>query len=82
MLAKMDEMTKKQQIASFSYALVYAGLNDLEKAFDFLEKASEERTGLLIFLDIIRRQNWIPAFKNNARLLEYIERVGIPQARI
>ena len=82
MLAKMDEMTKKQQIASFSYALVYAGLNDLKKAFDFLEKASEERTGLLIFLDIIRRQNWIPAFKNNARLLEYIERVGIPQARI
>ncbi len=80
MLAKMDEITKKQQIASFSYALVYAGMGDMDKTFDYLEKASEERTGFLIFLDVlIRRDKWIPAFTNNPRLQEFIEEVGIPQ---
>lgn len=79
MLKGMNEITRGKPMANFCYALVYAGLNEMDKAFVYFEKASVERTGLLIFLDIFRTQELIPAFKNNSRLQEYIEMVGIPQ---
>jgi TolB-like protein len=79
MLAKMDEITNGRQITSFSYALVYAGLGDMDKTFDYLEKASEERTGHLIFLDRYRSYELIPAFNNNSRLQDFMDRAGIPK---
>ncbi|GJM04568.1 MAG: adenylate cyclase [marine bacterium B5-7] len=77
-LAKMDEMTEKKGIASFNYAILYAALADQENAFYYLEKASEERTGLLIFLDLFRFYGLIPAFNDNSRLQDYMDRIGVP----
>jgi len=48
------------------------------KAFEYLQKASNEHTGFLIFLDIFRKV-LIPGFKNNSRLLDYMEKDKIPK---
>jgi len=65
-------------MANFCYALVYAGKNDMVKPFKYLEKANEERTGPLIFLDMFRSLKLIPSFSNNSQLVEYIEQIGVP----
>jgi tetratricopeptide (TPR) repeat protein len=81
-LQKMDGITGGAPIANFCYALVYAGLEEVEKAFDFLEKAGKERTGHLIFLDIgFRAHRLIPAFNNSARLEEFVAHAGVPRSR-
>lgn len=82
-LSRMDEITKGEPMASFCYALVHAGLDDMDSTFDYLEKAGSERTGLLIFLDVgFRMNHLIPAFDNNPRMEEFIKRAGIPQRQI
>jgi len=75
---KMNEITKGKQISNFCFAIVYAGMDEMDKAFEYLQKASNEHTGFLIFLDIFRKV-LIPGFKNNSRLLDYMEKDKIPK---
>jgi TolB-like protein/Flp pilus assembly protein TadD len=81
-LAKMDSVTGGAPIANFCYALVYGGLGEIDKALAFLEQAGKERTGHLIFFDVgFRAHRLIPAFNDNPRLEEFVERAGIPRSR-
>ena len=42
-LAEMQEMDRQQYVPPGIFALIYAGLNDKDKAFMWLEKAYEQR---------------------------------------
>ena len=78
----MKGITGGAAIANFCFALVYAGLEDIDKALSYLEEAGKERTGHLIFLDIgFRAHRLIPAFNDNPRLEEFVVRAGIPRSR-
>ena len=77
-LSELHEMQKKTSVPNFCYAKIHAGLNEMELAFDYLEKAAVDRADYLVFLDGFRRANLIPTLTDNVQLLEYIERVGIP----
>jgi TolB-like protein len=76
-IEEIDKLKEGKPGSNFSYSLVYAGMNDMAKFFMYLNKANKERTGLLIFLDILRRR-LVPGFKNNAKLLEYMKKEGLP----
>jgi hypothetical protein len=43
-------VNKKEPASPFFFALVYAGLNDKEKALEWLQKAYEEKSGLVRYL--------------------------------
>jgi TolB-like protein/class 3 adenylate cyclase/Tfp pilus assembly protein PilF len=51
-IESMKQRTDEEPDSSFNidFALLYAGLNDLDKAFYYLEKAVDERSGAVIFL--------------------------------
>ena len=76
-LKEIDKLTEGKPRAHFSHALVYAGMNDMDTFFHYLEKAKKERTGLMIFLDLFRKR-LVPALKDTNRLLDYMKTEGIP----
>jgi len=49
-LAQLFEMREQQYAAAFNIARVYAGLGDKDNAFEWLEKAVEERNAELVHL--------------------------------
>jgi tetratricopeptide (TPR) repeat protein len=49
-LARLDELVPKRYVAAMSYALVHIGLRDFDKAFEYLERAWDERSSLLLWM--------------------------------
>jgi len=78
-LSKLNQIAKEAPAASFCFAKVYAGLDEMDEALKYLEKAGEERSDHLIFLDYYRR-DLISVF-NDPRVLDYMERVGVPRGQ-
>ena len=73
----MEELAKKVHIGSFGFAIIYAGMGDLDRAFSYFETAGQERCGDLIFLDYYAR-DLVPALNQDSRFKPYMEKVGIP----
>jgi TolB-like protein/DNA-binding winged helix-turn-helix (wHTH) protein/Tfp pilus assembly protein PilF len=48
-LAHLMEQTKKEYVSPFYVALVYAGMNENDKAIDWLEKAYSDRSNAIVF---------------------------------
>jgi TolB-like protein/DNA-binding winged helix-turn-helix (wHTH) protein/Tfp pilus assembly protein PilF len=51
-LNQLMELSKKQYVAPFYVALVYAGLGENEKAMEWLEKAYQDRSNGLVFIKV------------------------------
>ena len=70
------ERLKQGRVAPNRMARIYTELGDNDRAFEWLEKAYEERESLLIFL------NTSPIFEtlhSDPRFANLIERIGIPR---
>ena len=75
-LSNLKEMEKKIYVGSFPYAIVHAGLGEMDLAFNYFEKAGSERTGQLIFLYYYAR-DLIPTLNQDSRFIPYLEKLGI-----
>lgn len=52
LLAELEERSKKGYVSSFWVALIYLGLDEIDKTFEWLEKAYEERDSNLIYVTV------------------------------
>lgn len=69
--------SSKNHYASLGYqALIYAGLGDKEKAFEWLQKAADERAGWLIYLNTDPRYDIL---RSDPRFQQLQQRVGLAQ---
>jgi tetratricopeptide (TPR) repeat protein len=50
-LQDLQNRSRKQYVPAYAIALVYAGLGDNEHAFNWLEKAYEDRSNPMAYLD-------------------------------
>jgi len=48
LLAELQERAQKEYVPSFSFAIIYLGLGEMDKAFDWFEKAVDEREPLML----------------------------------
>ena len=48
-LERLDDLAKSRYVAPIERAYVYASLGDLDRSFEWLEKAYDERSGNLMF---------------------------------
>ena len=69
-------LSSERFVTSYGVATVYTGLGDRNKAFEWLNKAYEERSNWLVWLKADPR--WIP-LKDDKRYTELVNRVGLPQ---
>ena len=73
---ELKAMSKKSFVPAFYFALVYAGLEDKDQAFMWLEKGYDERFNRFAYL----RQEalWDP-LRSDPRFSDLVRRVGIPR---
>jgi len=75
MIDKLEEASKYSFVPALFIALVYAGLEDKDQAFAWLEKAHEERFNRLAYLKV--EPLWDP-IRSDPRFANLLRRVGIP----
>jgi serine/threonine protein kinase/predicted Zn-dependent protease len=51
-LEELQDIARKSHVAAYYFAYVYFGLEDMEKGFDWLNKAADEHETMIIFLPI------------------------------
>ncbi len=75
MLDELKAASKKHFVPSFFFALVYAGLEDKDQAFSWLEKGYDERFTRFAYLKL--EALWDP-LRSDPRFSDLVRHVGIP----
>ena len=77
LLAELLLLARQRYIPSTTLALVYSGLNNLDEAFRWLERAFAERECSLVYLNVY------PTYDNlrqDPRFHDLVHRIGFPSA--
>ncbi len=72
-LHEMQDVQGKKYVSTYDFAIVYAGLRDVNKTLDWLEKGYEERNGRLVNLAVHPQFAFLrgePRFRNIRKDLE------------
>jgi len=75
----MDELkglSKETYISPYDVAMIYVGLDQNDQAFDWLEKAYQERSDWLRYLKVDPR---LDPLRSDLRFPDLVRRVGLPQ---
>lgn len=74
-LAELDEMSTTKYVSPYAVGLVYAGMGNMDKAFEYLERAYRDRSHWLVWLKLDNRWDPIRADKRYPAL---IAKIGLP----
>jgi eukaryotic-like serine/threonine-protein kinase len=75
-LASLEDIDKEKYVPAYNFAMVYLGLNETDKAFEWLEQAVKERSGFLPFLKV---EPMVDKLRADARFDNLLKRIGLPQ---
>jgi len=75
-LGELKEMSQRRYVSAYSVATIYAALGEKEQAFQWLQKANDERNTEIVFLKVDPR---LDPLRNDPRFEELVKRAGIPQ---
>jgi TolB-like protein/Flp pilus assembly protein TadD len=78
-LKKLLEMSQTRYVSAYEIAVVHAGLGDAEQAFDWLEKAFEEKALWLIYIWVDPR---LDLLRSDSRFANLLERLGFFNASL
>ncbi len=73
-LKQMTDLTKRRYVTPYAIALVYAGLKDKDKTFEWLNQAYSQRTNWLVWLKQDPRWGFI---KNDPRYISLLQKIGL-----
>ena len=74
-LEEIQKLSKERFVSAFPVAFIYLGLGQRDKAFQWLEKAYEERAPRLVYLGI---EHAFDPLRADPRFQDLLERLGIP----
>ena len=75
LISQMEEQLRQgQPIRPTSFAIIYSGLNDREKAFEWLEKAYQQRYEGVIY---IKCQPYYDNLRSDPRYYDLVQRIGL-----
>jgi serine/threonine protein kinase/Tfp pilus assembly protein PilF len=78
LLTQLQEEAKTKIISPYRIAMIYAGLDEKDQAFAWLEKAIAERDGNLTFPGL-KVDTRIDNLRSDARFVELLRRMGLSQ---
>jgi len=73
MLGCLEELSKERFVGSHNKALIYLGLGALDKMFDYLERAFDERESWIAMLNTLPLYD---DFRSDPRFIALVRRVG------
>jgi serine/threonine protein kinase/tetratricopeptide (TPR) repeat protein len=74
MTANLESRAAKKELSPFLLAEVYAGLNEPDKAFYWLERAFQERSNWMVFSKVSRR---LKPLRGDPRFDDLLKRIGL-----
>ena len=74
-LVQLDNLSKQRYVSAYDRAIIYVGLNEPEQALTWLEKAYQERSQFMIYLDTDPR---FDRLRNNPRFQDFCRRLKFP----
>jgi TolB-like protein/tetratricopeptide (TPR) repeat protein/tRNA A-37 threonylcarbamoyl transferase component Bud32 len=74
-LRRLDSLSKTQYVTAYAVALIHTALGQRDSAFAWLDRAVEERTHWLVWLN--RDLRWKP-LRGDPRFPSLVRRVGLP----
>jgi len=74
-LDQLQQMAKERYVSAYSFAIVYEGLGDKEKAFEWLEKGYQERVFEMNYLKV---DPLLDGLRSDPRFTDLVRRVGLP----
>ncbi len=76
LLAEMKELSKRRYVPPYDMATLYFGLGDKGQALTWLEKASEERSWWMPFINV---EPWMDPLRSEPRFQAIVRRMNFPQ---
>jgi eukaryotic-like serine/threonine-protein kinase len=73
-LTEMEEVAHEKYVSAYYFAILYLGLGDKERVFEWLDKAYQERSGFLVFLGI---EPVFDGVREDRRFINLLNRIGI-----
>jgi serine/threonine protein kinase/tetratricopeptide (TPR) repeat protein len=75
-IAELREQSRHKFIPSLSIAVIYTGLGDKDRAFQWLQKAYQEREGWLVWYFILDPE--FDSLRSDSRYGDLLQRLGLP----
>jgi Serine/threonine protein kinase len=75
-LESLEVMDRERYVPAHNFAMIYAGLGDFDKSFEWLEKAYRERTGFLPFMKV---EPIVDCLREDPRFHDLIRRIGFEE---
>jgi TolB-like protein/Tfp pilus assembly protein PilF len=75
-LAELEKLSQTKYVSSFGLALICVGLGDDDRAFRYFEKAVQEHTDMLVYLNVDSRFDRI---RSDPRFKVLIKKVGLSE---
>jgi Flp pilus assembly protein TadD len=76
-LHELTALAAHQYVSPYNFALIYTGLGDKNNAFQWLEKAYDERSVRLINIAVHPR---FASLRSDPRFADLVRRIGLPAA--
>jgi serine/threonine-protein kinase len=73
-LKKLEQLSAHEYVSLFSWAIIYTGLGQKDDAFKWLEKAYQERSNRLVFLNVLPIFNTL---RSDRRFINLLQRMGL-----
>jgi eukaryotic-like serine/threonine-protein kinase len=74
-LTVLTERSRKSYVPAYYFALVYTGLGEKDRAFEWLERAYQERSTVLAYLRLDPR---LAPLRGDPRYADLVRRIGFP----
>jgi Flp pilus assembly protein TadD len=71
---RLKELSEQQHVPPYNIALIYAGLGERDRAFEWLQKARDERSSWLIWLKVDPR---LDSLRTDPRFTDLVRCVGL-----
>ena len=75
LLAELEQLSKQRYVSAYDIALIHTGLRDTQRAFEWFDKAYQERSSALTWLKVDAR---LDPLRSDPRFQDLVRRVGLP----
>ena len=74
-LREMNQLSRQRYVPAYPFAIVYAGLGDMDESFRWLEKAADQREGAAVLIAAFPMND---PFRGDPRYQDLVRRLGLP----
>jgi eukaryotic-like serine/threonine-protein kinase len=75
-IEELNQRARQRYVPAYTIAIIYFGLRDKDRGFEWLENAYRERSDLLVYLNTDPRLDDVHA---DPRFVDLVKRVGLPR---